>query len=462
MHGEEPDWFSEDDLDWSSGEVESRDPGSYLGDEKEFVSLPSGEGFLILSGVGAGSVLEKPPTGAKKVNAPSVGALKSRDEALDGDAPIYMVHRGRLYSKSIPRLLAHLHTSYGQHASLAAIARISSATTKSHQTFFEQASAAALKIADPACYLLDSQILRLSQEPISLRAFQYGKYLSEPEADDWVSRVLDAQRISGANLLLTPGRALNPDKPQESLDAVCAEADQALSLLNGGERLALNLTVPARWLSSEPLRTRLLDQIVDQDQFDTLYVRVQWEQSRVFTPTEDLSLLRGLKKLSNLCLDEDRRLLLPQTGLTGWLCLAFGATGFGIGVSGSDQSFAEYVFRRSAPGRTQVERYFESQLIHTVESSVHRSLAKGDGYVDCSCPYCPALESGAIWSHELAAFHHLHSMGSLTAAVARDSKRGGRYGAVRRIVDAAVRFTEGRPLAQANVPRHLPVWGQIL
>ncbi len=473
MHQDEPDPMPESDLDWSTGvadelewpvvdeeQLENAALNAYLDVEDEYVPLPSEDSFLILSGNNAGSVVTAPPSGAVASATGHAPPRIDRDQALTGSRPIYLVQRGGRYHRFLPRVLVGLHAAYGDNLALGAIANVPSANAQAHRSFFSLSPVSALRIADPQCYLLDTEILRLKKEPITARAYKNAPYLAHADAPDWVQRVLDAQRASGANLLLTPGRALDPDEPQRSLDGIYEQGDDVLSRLDHGERVALNLTLPARWLSSTALRNRLLDQIMDQDQFDTLYVRVQWAQGKAFIPPDDAELLTGIKRLANLCADEERCLLLPQTGLTGWYALAHGAAGFGLGVSGADQAFAEFVFRPGAKGA--VERYFEKQLLHTLDRNTHNVLAKAPGYVRCACPYCPALFANEPWSHELSALHYLHSVGELTAKVQRDSQRHGRHAALRRIVTAAHKYSTGLPLSSEQSPKHLDAWGQAL
>jgi hypothetical protein len=64
---------------------------------------------------------------------------------------------------------------------------------------------------------------------------------------------------------------------------------------------------------------------------------VQWPSSaKAWAQPTDEDLLIGYRKLAQIADDEERRLLLPQTGLTGWLMLAWGASGFGTGPFGSN------------------------------------------------------------------------------------------------------------------------------
>ncbi|SCD90419.1 hypothetical protein GA0115242_116821 [Streptomyces sp. SolWspMP-5a-2] len=474
MTHEEPEPMPDEDLDWlgdddsvtqtvNEEKLEEEAAAAWLATEEAYIPLDDGNGYLAVGGTDAGSVVSSPPAGWPSATEVTAPAIVSREGALSGDRPIYLVHRGARHANFLPVVMGDLHHKKGRHLTLGAIAGLSAAKPQKIASFFDQASVAALRIADPQCYRLDEQVLRLPPNPVGKRALEYAPYLSSADQSDWLAQVMDAQRAVGANLLLTPGRALNPDDPQKSLDATFQEADRTLALTERGERVALNLTLPSRWLAAGALRNRLLDEILDQDQFDVLYVRVQWAQTKAFAPTEDADLLMGIRRLANLCQDEGRALLLPQTGLTGWFALAHGAVGYGLGVSGSEQCFAEHVFRRSRQGQQQAQRYFESQMLHTVDSSSHDLVQLAPGYIACDCSYCPSLFASQPWSHALSALHHVFSMGALTARVHEDSARGGRHGAIRRVVAAARRWSNGLPpLGPGDVPRHLGVWDQAL
>lgn len=136
------------------------------------------------------------------------------------------------------------------------------------------------------------------------------------------------------NLLLTSGRALNPSDSLGSLAAAHVEWDEALTLLKPGERLAVNLTVSAEWLKQPQLLDDLLAELIEGRAFTVWHVRVQWPPPAKswHQPTTD-KLLVGYRALAQTANDEGRRLLLPQTGLTGWLTLAWGAAGYGTGTS---------------------------------------------------------------------------------------------------------------------------------
>lgn len=464
-------WIDEemDDLfDWEDSAVESPESEQEAEVERQFESevgpsvtaaLPRGAGSLVVSGPGAGSVVVPGAEGTTVGSALGVGpALKTRDEALTSGNPLMFVHRPHQRGVTIPRLMANVFSTTGGAVSLGAAVALPSGTLTAHKDWLDSCRVASVKIADPLGYQLDQNLLRV--KAISSRSRGYMPYLAKDPLD--VDEVLQAQRDAGANLLLSPGRALDTSNAQPALDGVCAEADKALAALTGGERLALNLTLSEQWLSKPTLREALFDQLLDQQQFDVWYIRVQWSAGlRALHQPLNMELLQGYKRLAQLAQDDARVLLLPQTGLSGWLQLAFGATGFGAGPFGAGQAFKEHA-QGGGGGQEPIARYFEPSLLHSVERTVHDALSRQPSYVACTCPYCPALlaPSASGWNHELARLHHLHTMGRLAGLGATTGRP--LSAAIRREVRAAKQTSANQPLAGISLPQHLPVWDQLL
>jgi hypothetical protein len=457
-YDDDENWYEpvDDDSDEQDGDIQ----GVLFWDSPSTLAPVAGsDQFLIVDGRGAGTM-----SGISDINPEDVKSappLRTRDEALDGNVPIFLVHRGGQHHKLLPHTIARLHYAQGQDIALGAIIRLPGQTREASQEFFDRCATAAVRIADPVAYMQDGNVLRLPKDPISASAKERAKYLDMRESADWIRQVLDAQREAGANLLLTPGRALDTGNPRDSLKTLFDEAEQAVSLLEQSERLALNLTLPARWLSADDLREKLFNELLDREEHEIWYVRVQWPGQRSFTQPSNEKMLQGYKRLAELATDEDRLLLLPQTGLSGWLMLAFGAKGFGAGSSATDQAFVEPSYGR-AKGVTRKERYFEKQILHTVERSVHGALSMESDYEVCECPYCPVLLNRSAWSHELAGLHSLFSLGCIAARAQQDSHRGGYRAAVRRLVREAMKFADDKDLADTNAPQHLQSWDQIL
>ncbi|WP_405165534.1 hypothetical protein OG203_10760 [Nocardia sp. NBC_01499] len=453
-------------LDWDDPEDDEdaqEEDGSDLDDviadsqgPRVVTELPGGVGALVLTGRGAGRTVV-PPSSATGNTTQSASGLPTRDEALSGSRPLMIVHCPHRDRRDIPHLLASILTATSGNVGLGAAVRLPTATATAHTNWLDDCAAAVLRIADPACYLLDPSIVRV--KAVSTRSKKWWPYLASPSPS--VDEVLDAQRAVGANLLLSPGRAVDPSGGQKALDDAFDEATRALELLAGGERLALNLTLPGQWLSSPTARNMLLDQLLDQDQFRVWHIRVQWPAAlSPYQQPVDLNLLRGYKRLAQIAEDEERILLLPQTGLTGWLQLGFGATGFGAGPWSSSHAFKEEKEQGGGGGNPEVQRYFEPTLLHTIERSVHDVLSSDPEYVTCNCPFCPVLLSGGVWNHRLAKQHQLHWLGRLSG----DAALNGRTLAsqVRHTVQAALSERSRSLLSGLNVPAHLQAWDQIL
>lgn len=418
--------------------------------------LPGGQGSLVLSGPGAGTAVLPRTTDTGTGSPQTVTGIATRDQALRGTRPLMIVHCPHQNRGSIPRLLASVLAATSGAVSVGASVRLPAGSSTAHNDWLDSCAAASVRLADPLCYLLDPTIVRVPE--VSALAKRRSPYLAGGPLN--IGDVLDAQRNAGANLLLTSGRALDPTSAQKSLDVAFEEADDALAALGPGERLALNLTLPAQWLSNRSLRNVLFAQLVDQEQFDLWHIRVQWPATlRALHQPLDYDLLDGYKRLSQLASDEERVLLLPQSGLTGWLQLGFGAAGFGAGPFGSGHAFKEDS-QGGGGGNPPIPRYFEPTLLHPVERNVHDVLSARPGYVTCDCPYCPALLSGGDWDHELARLHHLHWMGRLAGIGAATGRS--QAAAVRRTVRDAIGAAADQPLVGISVPQHLSVWDRLL
>ena len=327
------DYLIGDDL---FGDEEPEEPGepdeAAEGSGRAAARLADGSGFLITDGPGAGSLTDE-STGPDIRDAPP---LPGRDKALDGTLPLFIVHRPYRYCDAVPRLLAQLHAAAGGNLALGVSSFMHAASPASHTDWGSSCAAAAVRIIDPAGFIADPKDVRV-KEP-GARALGWAPHLAGGPVP--VADLLDLQRERGANLLLTSGRALDHSEARDSAAAACDEGDDALAALKPGERLALNLTVSAEWLCRPALLNTLLTELIEKQQFDTWYIRVQWP-SKPWTQPTGKDLLAGYRRLAQVADDEDRRLLLPQTGLTGWLMLAWGAAGFGTGPFSSNQAFLE-------------------------------------------------------------------------------------------------------------------------
>lgn len=421
----------------------------------------------------------EPVDAAFEVGPDSLGGssrVRPRDQALDGGLPLLMLHREAHYFKPLADLIVEVHGSHAASLSVATVINLPRLKPQVAQTWLGSSRGASVLIADPEVYSRDDMWGRLLLEerdgpprpdepgralmPQTAALWPYwNRALANGRPDEvWIGEVLDAQRKSGANLLLTPGAPLNQHNPALSLQELHQQVAWARKQLSHDERLAVNVTMDAAWLASRPLRAHLLNAIVESDE-DTWYVRVKWPTAPSYSQLVDTATLDGYRELSSIMEDEERVLLLPNTGGTGWVSLAWGATGFGTGIGNVARGFMTGRPIRRKNYTPSPPRYYERALLHTVEVTTSDALARIPGHPTCTCANCNQLRAGPSWDQALSGGHYLLAVAAQTAALARGS---GRRGVARRMVREA-RRTRDRvvgtvPLTDRDAPTHLALW----
>ncbi|HKH64087.1 MAG TPA: hypothetical protein VKA35_01345 [Solirubrobacterales bacterium] len=181
----------------------------------------------------------------------------------------------------------------------------------------------------------------------------------------------------------------------------------------------------------------------------------------------DASVLGKLRFVVGALADDGRKVLLIQSGIVGWLSLAWGAWGFSAGMSQESWLYHRTVIRRRSgqPSPPRVERYFERQLLHPVLSADHGRLANATGYTPCGCSFCNALAQGGAWDHNAAAQHSLYALASLTEAAA-GADRTARRDAVRATIESAqnqwAQWKGTAGLSGQAAPAGLSVWRSLV
>lgn len=285
--------------------------------------------------------------------------ILDRDLAIDGDLPLLLLHREHYHFKHVGQAMTELHQTAAASMSLGLILNLPTRTPAQAMADIDGATKASVLIADPACYARFDQwgpkllVERDGTRPAPpdkppprplMRRQADWPYFCEPlpagPTQTWVEKIIDAQRSVGANLILTPGLPLDSMAPAAALDSNRQHIDWATKTVDQDERLAVNITVGSEWLTNKSLRNRLLAEIVERDE-DVWYIRVQWPAlTSTYGQLCDVTLLDAYQELAVVCEDEDKRLLLPNSGGTGWLSLSWGATGFGTGIGSKARAFA--------------------------------------------------------------------------------------------------------------------------
>ncbi len=158
-------------------------------------------------------------------------------------------------------------------------------------------------------------------------------YLTHPDphksVDAIVKSVLEPQVASGRKVLVSPWLTHGMGAGQKSLRATRKFAQAAVAhKLSHGRDLLLGMAVTQAYLADDESRDDFLDEVVDWPQHP-FYLHV-WlshppESFRQFAQRDALV---GLRKAVQSLTANGHKVLLPQTGLFGWLMMPFGAPEF--------------------------------------------------------------------------------------------------------------------------------------
>lgn len=387
------------------------------------------------------------------------------DHALDGDVPLLMLHRGQNWFTRLPRLLNEMHAAHHGSLNQAVVVRLRRDRPARTIAFLDRCASASVKIVDPEGYLLWE---RTPGVDVPRRRYPADHpWLTLPAAPNqaWVRSVVAAQRDVGANLLLSPGLWMPGVHRRAELDSAIEQARWTARSLRAGERLAVNMTLDTTWLTSTTHRDDLMHEISESSE-QVFYLRFRWPIIRQpYGQPADVGILDGYREIAEHAYDLGKTLLLPNTDLTGWVALGWGAHGFGTGLMPGDRSFAAKAdIRIPADKRRPAKpRYFERGLLHTVDGATHDLLAGLRGYVACPCRYCVSQRALAPnWDRELAAQHHITKLGELVATVSAAPRGPAAKQEVNDANSYRDRVSASINLGLDGTPRHLPLWAARL
>lgn len=475
---------ADDDLLDDEGEEQGADGEGTEDDSPEVVVELSGSSdgraaasdrVVLVGGPRSGAVVPSSAAGAA-TRAGSAVAVPDVAAALAPGSALMLVHRPGRYARRVPGALARVHTDFGASGlALGASVGLPHVGEAEAEAFLQSCGVAAVRIADPEGFALPTDLIA---DPV-LTPNQQGKvgYVAAAPAAGtaattaWNQRVVRAQRSGGANVLMTPGRSLDPADGVAALADASQALDDLLSEVRADELPAWNLTLPHAWLIDRALRNLLLSELVDRDDVDVWHVRVRWPLiKKSYGQNLDTNLLDGYAELARTARREGKALILPTTGLTGWVTLGWGTTGFGTGSSAATQAWADTprIAARKGVTRTTVHRHQVSPLLHTITVDSHDNLRRSlpaASYPACPCPYCAALSAAPTWQPEIAAAHVIYAMGELAARVA-SARPADREQVISGTVSTAKALFDGLTPAQAldakEAPDHLAVWDAAL
>lgn len=387
-----------------------------------------------------------------------------------------LIHRPGRYFGRVAGALARVHTDFGSSSlALGVSVQLPRLGEASAGAYLGNCAAAAIRIADPEGFALPTDLI--NQPPLTPRQQARVGYVAAapaagtPATTAWNQRVARSQRAAGANVILTPGRSLDPADGATALADAGRALDDLLAEVSAHEVPVWNLTLPHTWLVDPALRALLLAELVDREDVDVWHLRVRWPLiKKSYGQTLDPTLLAGYMDVARTASREGKALILPATGLTGWVTLGWGTTGFGTGSSAASQAWADTprIAARKGVARATVHRHHVSPLLHTITLDSHdamrRTLPEAD-YPTCPCPYCAELAAAGTWQPEIAASHVVYAMGALAARVA-SARPADRELVIHGAVTAASDLFESLPAAVAldpkEAPDHLAVWDAAL
>ncbi|MEU0059931.1 hypothetical protein [Streptomyces sp. NPDC006334] len=395
-------------------------------------------------------------------------------DCLQGGKPLFLVQRSHQHSASIPAALNHINAAHGASLNLGVVApipRMRPSGASGIPTFFRNTAVAPVQIADPECFArMDSYGTVLAEQrekpfagPSTSTKWPYfNRALPSGWAADWVADIIQTQREQGATVLLTPGLWMDSADRAGSLKTLRDCVSWARDETRDYENLAVNLTIPYTWLTTERLRDSLFAELLDMDE-DVFYVRVRWPLlAQPYGQLASADILDGYVELSSVCEENDKFLILPNTALTGWVALAWGANGFSTGIGSGERAFADtkvIKIKRTTPRPAATNRTFRRSLLHVVDVDTDSRLSALPGQSACDCDFCRAQTPG-LWDKAKAGAHYLVKVAEAVAE-ASDHARGTRAG-VRTLARSARDFRDSAsavvPLNGANDPKHLDLW----
>jgi hypothetical protein len=290
-------------------------------------------------------------------------------------------------------------------------------------------------------------------------------YLSEsdPAANvaRFVGNVLGAQRSAGATVLVTPWLLHGMTQTEHELAATIRFAEAAVEAV-GDEELLVGVEATEGVFATAEARNALINELVEGPELP-VYLRMRITAPSGYKQYQQRDGLEGLREVVRALEANDRPVILPQSGLTGWLMTAFGARSFGAGMAASLQ-------RNTMPssgggGLPPLHWYYVPELLGFVQAEEMPDIAGVAGFNVCTCPYCDGdlPEIGAKFDLELAGKHFLWRCAQLAAELPEVNPGGH----VSRLVSDASDFwtavqEAGVSLDARSQATHLAVWSTVL
>lgn len=380
-------------------------------------------------------------------------------DMVEGRVPMFLVHKSHQHSQHIPELLAVARRRVRGQAGLGVVVRLPKLAPTAASAYLSNCNHAAMKIADPEIYTLPGS--GSPTPPSAKAATRYSWAGAIPATLDpgWVRDVLQSQADAGANVFLSASGWVTDTAGRAELGDALAWVTASRAELGSDEKMFVNLTLPSTWLTDGRLRSALKQELVESNE-RLWWLRFYWPVVEPrYGQLADSAILNGYRDLATTAALEDKVLVLPNSGLTGWMGIAWGAQGFSTGTSWTEQMYGAQPIRRSSPGKPKaapVERYFDRTVLHSVPHAVHLTMRTQPNHLTCRCRFCRRLSASITYDQATANLHYLLECASLTRDL--NDRRPG-HNALRSVRDAQS-FVHAlpTPLTANARPLHLPEW----
>ena len=247
----------------------------------------------------------------------------------------FFVDRGSRSRRSIETFLAYMRASHPEWR-IGAVVRLPRAGSGyQEETADAWAAHASYVLADPETRLMH---LPFDQRGRGRRDYSY-LAVANPGGNSnrqrFTDQVLEAQIRNGRDVVISPWLVHNLSGTE--LVATAAFAGLADSSTARGQRkLLLGFEATEDIVADSTARNAFLNELVEAPEHP-IYLRMTSGTGSGPAQYAHEHALAGLRKVAESLHGNQRPLLLPQSGLAGWLMLGFGATAFGAGAQFSMQ-----------------------------------------------------------------------------------------------------------------------------
>lgn len=384
--------------------------------------------------------------------------------SLGGKVPLLIVNRSHQNAQRLPEVFDHMSAEHGNTLGVGSQIRLPGMSASRAESFMSDVEHVPVRIADPELWRVPGSGWP-SAKPLNASEVKW-PYLTPTPAKVsglWARSVLDAQKNSGASVLLTATGWLGEANGAKALASAMDWVEESRRLI-GDEPMWVNLTMDSKWLSDTSLRNALIDEIVESSE-RAWYLRFWWPEVKPrYGQLLDDALLRGYRELATATAVEGKRIYLANSGLTGWVATALGASGFSTGQAWGEQAFAAQRPMGSQKGAKRppkIPRIFDSTVLHTMDFNEYSRLRGMPKHREYSSPYSVEIDAGGH-TPERASLHYLLAVGELTASLNGTRPNFLAHNRARR----GQRFIDSlSPVHQLNgisKPLHLAPWMKLL